>query len=130
MSKRIIQTKNAPSAIGPYSQAVIANESFVYTAGQIAIIPATGSIVEGGIKEQTRQVMENLKTILEASGSNLANVLKTTVYIKDMNEFTAMNEVYGEYFKESPPVRSTVEVARLPKDVRVEIDAVALVANK
>ncbi len=129
MSKQIISTKNAPGAIGSYSQGVIVNQSMVYTAGQIALNPATGSLVEGGIKEQTHQVMKNLTGILEAGGSNLANVVKTTVFIKDMNEFAAMNEVYGEYFKENPPARSTVEVARLPRDVRVEIEAIAIVAN-
>jgi len=127
MPKKIISTKNAPAAIGPYNQAVIVNGGLLYTAGQIAIVPPTGEIVAGGIKEQTRQVLENLKAILEAGGSNLACVVKTTVFLKDMNEFAAMNEVYGQYFGENPPARSTVEVGRLPKDVRVEIEAVAIV---
>ena len=129
MSKQIIQTKNAPGAIGPYSQGVIVNNTFLYTAGQVAINPETGQVIDGDIKAQTRQVMENVKAILEAGGSNLANVVKTTVFIKNMNEFAAMNAVYGEYFKENPPARSTVEVARLPKDVRVEIEAIALVVT-
>jgi 2-iminobutanoate/2-iminopropanoate deaminase len=129
MPKQIIQTKNAPGAIGPYSQGVVVNQSMVYTAGQIALNPVTGSLVEGGIKEQTHQVMKNLAGILDAAGSSLAQVVKTTVFIKDMNEFAAMNEVYGVYFKENPPARSTVEVARLPRDVRVEIEAIAMVAN-
>jgi 2-iminobutanoate/2-iminopropanoate deaminase len=130
MSREIVQTKSAPSAIGPYSQGVIANQMFLYTAGQIGINPATGQVVEGGIKEQTARVLENLKAILEAAGSNLVSVVKTTVFIKDMTEFAAMNEVYGSYFKENPPARTTVEVSRLPRDVRVEIDAVAIVAKK
>lgn len=102
----------------------------IFTAGQIAINPATGAIVEGDIKVQTRRVMENLKAILIAGGADLDGVVKTTVFIKDMNEFAAMNEVYGEYFNEDFPARSTVEVTRLPKDVGVEIDAIAFVANK
>lgn len=130
MSKQIVRTPNAPGAIGPYSQAVIGENGMIFTAGQIAIDPATGSIVEGGIQVQTRRVMENIKAILKAAGSNLDHVLKTTVFIKDMNEFAAMNEVYGEYFREDPPARSTIEVARLPKDVRVEIEVIALLANK
>ncbi len=130
MSKQIVRTSDAPGAIGPYSQAVIAENGMIFTAGQIAIDPATGNIVEGGIQVQTRRAMENLKAILKAAGSDLENVVKTTVFIKDMNEFAAMNEVYGEYFKENPPARSTVEAARLPKDVRVEIDVIAFVAEK
>lgn len=129
MSKHIIQTKNAPAAIGPYSQGVIAN-GFLYTAGQVAINPETGQVIEGDIKAQTRRAMENVKAILDAAGTTFAHVVKTTVFIKDMNEFTAMNEVYGEYFKENPPARSTVEVARLPKDVRVEIEAIAVLEKK
>ncbi|MBI4534658.1 MAG: RidA family protein [Ignavibacteriae bacterium] len=129
MERRVIATKQAPGAIGPYSQAV-ATDSFVFTAGQIAIDPATGELVAGDIKSQTRRVLENVKAILEAGGSNLHSVVKTTVFLKDMNEFAAMNEVYGEFFKDSPPARSTVEVARLPKDVRVEIEAVGLIASR
>lgn len=129
MNRTVIKTDKAPGAIGPYSQANVAG-GFVFTAGQIALNPATGEIVAADIKAQTRQAMENLKAILEAAGSGLAHVVKTTVFIKDMAEFGAMNEVYGEYFKEAPPARSTVEVARLPKDVRVEIEAVALVTNR
>jgi len=101
----------------------------VFTAGQIGLIPETGDVVQGGIKEQTKQVLENLSAILKASGSDLARVVKTTVYLKDMNEFTAMNEVYAQYFGASAPARSTVEVSRLPKDVRVEIEAVAVLAR-
>jgi len=128
MTRTIVTTKNAPSAIGPYSQGVIAG-NLVFTAGQIALNPSTGEPVGKDIKEQTKQVLENLKAILEAAGSNLSNVIKTTVYLKDMNEFVAMNEVYAEFFSANPPVRSTVEVARLPKDVRVEIEAVGVVAT-
>jgi len=126
---QIVHTKKAPVAVGPYSQAVSAN-GFLFTAGQIPIDPTTGKVTQGDIKVQTRQVMENLKAVVEAGGSSFANVVKTTVFMKDMNEFAAMNEVYGEYFKEHPPARSTVEVARLPKDVRIEIEAVALIGNK
>jgi 2-iminobutanoate/2-iminopropanoate deaminase len=130
MDKRIIGTPRAPAAIGPYSQAVLAGNELLFTAGQIGIVPQTGAIAADDIKGQTRQVLQNLKALLEDAGSGLELVVKTTVYLKDMNEFASMNEVYGEYFRESPPARSTVEVARLPKDVRVEIEAIALVAGK
>jgi len=130
MVKQVVSTRQAPAAIGPYSQAVISPNGMVYTAGQVAIVPATGEIIAGGIKEQTRQVLENIKAILDAAGSSMANVAKTTVFLKDMSEFGAMNEVYAEFFKESPPARSTVEVARLPKDVRVEIEAVAIQVDR
>ena len=126
MSKQIVLTPNAAQPIGPYNQAVITG-SLVYTSGQIPIDPATGQVVAGGIKEQTEMVLKNLRAILEAAGSNLQKVVKTTVFLKDMNEFAAMNEVYGSFFQEKSlaPARSTIEVARLPKDVRVEIEAVA-----
>ena len=130
MVKQVVSTRQAPAAIGPYSQAVISPNGMVYTAGQVAIVPATGEIIAGGIKEQTRQVLENIKAIVDAAGSSMANVAKTTVFLKDMSEFGAMNEVYAEFFKESPPARSTVEVARLPKDVRVEIEAVAIQVDR
>jgi 2-iminobutanoate/2-iminopropanoate deaminase len=130
MYKQQVLTKSAPTPIGPYSQGIVAQGSFVFVAGQVGIVPATGQVVGPDIKTQTRQVLENLKAVLEAGGSGLSAVVKTTVFLKDMNEFAAMNEVYGEYFRESPPARSTVEVARLPKDVRVEIEAVGLVTNK
>jgi 2-iminobutanoate/2-iminopropanoate deaminase len=130
MPQIIVFTKNAPGAIGPYSQAVITPQGFVYTSGQIPIDPSTGSIVAGDIKVQTARVMENLKAILEASGSSMERVVKTTVFLSDMGEFAAMNEVYGGYFNVNPPARSTVQVARLPRDVRVEIEAIGLVAER
>lgn len=126
MKKQIISTDNAPKAIGPYSQAVAWN-GLVYLSGQIPLDPATGQLVEGGVAEQTVRVLDNLKAVLEASGSDLAHVLKTTVFLKDMGEFGAMNEIYGRYFSENPPARATVEAARLPRDVRVEIECVAAV---
>lgn len=124
--KRIILTPNAAQPIGPYNQAVVTG-SLVYTSGQIPIDPATGQVVAGDIKAQTAMVFRNLQAILDAAGSGLDRVVKTTVFLKDMNEFAAMNEVYGSFFadKTKAPARSTIEVARLPKDVRVEIEAVA-----
>jgi 2-iminobutanoate/2-iminopropanoate deaminase len=124
-----IQTANAPKAIGPYSQAIIAN-GFVYTAGQIALDPATMELVGGDdVPAQTERVMKNLDAIVSAAGASLGSVVKTTVFLLDMNDFGAMNEVYGRHFGEHRPARSTVEVARLPKDVRVEIEAVAVVGQ-
>jgi 2-iminobutanoate/2-iminopropanoate deaminase len=123
--KEIIQTENAPAAIGPYSQAVKTN-GLVFASGQIPIDPSSGQFVEGGIKEQTKQVLKNLAAVLEAAGSGLNRVIKTTVFLADMQEFAAMNEVYGEFFKDEPPARATVEAARLPRDARVEIEAIAL----
>jgi 2-iminobutanoate/2-iminopropanoate deaminase len=124
--KEIISTDKAPKAIGPYSQAIRAS-GFLFTAGQIALDPATGQIVEGDVARQTTRVMENLKAIVEAAGSSLDRAVKATVYLKDMNDFAAMNEVYGKYFALNPPARSTVEAARLPRDVRVEIDLIVAV---
>jgi 2-iminobutanoate/2-iminopropanoate deaminase len=127
MSKIVIATNGAPAAIGPYSQAVRAG-NLVFTAGQIPLDPATGQVVASGIAEQTTRVLENLKAVLEAAGSSLAQVVKTTVFLKDFNDFAAMNAVYGAYLGPegvAPPARSTVEVARLPKDVLVEIELVA-----
>ena len=129
MLRKTVHTASAPPAIGPYSQAVVAGDLLVFTAGQIGIVPSTGQVVSADIQGQTRQVLENLKSVLQEAGSSLDRVLKTTVFLKDMNDFAAMNEVYGQYFKESPPARSTVEVARLPKDVRVEIEAIGLVGK-
>ena len=123
--REVIATPDAPQAIGPYSQAIKAN-GFVFVSGQIAINPADGTIVAGGVKEQTERVMTNLKHILAAAGSSLEKVVKSNVFLKDMAEFAAMNEVYGKFFTSAPPARATVEVARLPKDVLVEIDVIAL----
>ena len=124
--KKTVATDRAPKAIGPYSQAIIHN-GLAYLSGQIPLDPGTGQVVEGDIAAQTTRVLENLKAVLEACGSELAGVVKTTVYIKDMGEFARMNEVYGKYFSENPPARSTIEAARLPRDVRIEIDAIAIV---
>ena len=123
--KKIIHTDKAPKAIGPYSQA-IRTETLVYTAGQVGIDPATGELVEGGIDAQTRQVLTNLTRVLEASDSGLNFVVKTTVFLKDMNDFAKMNAIYAEFFSENPPARSTVAVAALPKGALVEIEAVAM----
>jgi 2-iminobutanoate/2-iminopropanoate deaminase len=130
MPQTIVSTKNAPGAIGPYSQGVVTPQGFVFTSGQIPIDPSTGNIVAGDIKVQTARVMENLQAILAASGSSLERVVKTTVFLTDMAEFAAMNEVYGGYFRSNPPARSTVQVSRLPKDVRIEIEAIGLVAAR
>jgi 2-iminobutanoate/2-iminopropanoate deaminase len=124
--KKVIATTAAPAAIGPYSQAIVAN-GFAFLSGQIPLDPATGQLVEGGIDAQTVRVLENMKAVLEASGASCASVVKTTVYLKDMGDFSAMNAIYATYFTEHPPARATVEVARLPKDVRVEIDCIATV---
>jgi 2-iminobutanoate/2-iminopropanoate deaminase len=124
--KQVISTTGAPAAIGPYSQAIVSN-GFAFLSGQIPLDPATGAVIAGGIEEQTARVLDNLKAVLEAAGSSLSAVVKTTVYLKDMSEFAAMNAVYGRYFTENPPARATVEAARLPKDVRVEIDCMATV---
>jgi 2-iminobutanoate/2-iminopropanoate deaminase len=123
--REIVSTEHGPKAIGPYSQAVKAN-GFIFISGQIALNPATGQLVEGGIAQQTERVLENLRGIVEASGSSLHKAVKVAVFLKDMNDFAAMNEVYARYFPSAPPARSTVEVARLPRDVRVEIDLIAL----
>jgi 2-iminobutanoate/2-iminopropanoate deaminase len=123
--REVIATAHAPQAIGPYSQAIRAG-GFVFVSGQIPLDPASGEIVAGGVAEQTRRVLANLEAILTASGSGLDKVVRTTVYLKDMGEFAAMNEVYGGFFPQSAPARATVEVSRLPKDVRVEIDCIAL----
>jgi 2-iminobutanoate/2-iminopropanoate deaminase len=122
--KKIIRTTDAPQAIGPYSQAIEAN-GFVFVSGQIALDPKTGAVISGDIREQTKQVMENGKAILAAAGCAMTQVVKTTIYLKSVADFTAVNEVYGSYFPADPPARATVEVSRLPKDVTVEIDFVA-----
>jgi 2-iminobutanoate/2-iminopropanoate deaminase len=126
--KSPIATKNAPEAIGPYSQAVVIPQ-MVYTSGQIPLDPATGQLVEGGIREQTNRVLQNIEAVLAAANSDLQHVIKTTVFLKSMNDFAAMNEIYAAYFAKEgwdPPARSTVEVARLPKDALVEIEVIAL----
>ena len=126
-NKKAVQTDAAPKALGPYSQAIAAG-GMIYCAGQIPLDPKTGNIVAGGVAEQTHQVLQNLRAVLKAAGSDLDRAVKTTVFIKNMNDFAAMNEVYGrpEYFGSAAPARSTVEVARLPRDVLVEIEVVAL----
>jgi len=123
--KEIIHTEYAPHAIGPYSQAIKTN-GFVFASGQIPTDPQTGQFVPGGIEAQTEQVLKNLSAVLEAAGSGLDRVVKTTVFLADMQEFAAMNEVYGRFFKDDPPARATIEAARLPRDARVEIEAIAL----
>jgi 2-iminobutanoate/2-iminopropanoate deaminase len=123
--REIISTKDAPKAIGPYSQAVKAN-GFIFVSGQIAIDPSTQQVIAGDLAAQTDRVLRNLSEILEAAGSGLGKVVRTTVFLKNMGEFAAMNEVYAKYFSSVPPARSTVEVSRLPKDVLVEIDVIAL----
>ena len=123
--KTAVKTDAAPGALGPYSQAIVAG-GMVYCAGQIPLDPATGTIVSGGIAPQTEQVLNNLRAVLKAAGSDLDRCVKTTVFLKDMNDFAAMNAVYATYFPDSPPARSTVEVARLPKDALVEIEAIAI----
>jgi 2-iminobutanoate/2-iminopropanoate deaminase len=123
--REIISNKDAPQAIGPYSQAIKAN-GFVFVSGQIAFDPSTQQIIEGDVSAQTDRVLRNLSAILEAAGSGLGKVVRSGVFLKSMNDFAAMNQVYGKYFNSAPPARSTVEVARLPKDVLVEIDVIAL----
>ena len=124
MQLRTVQTDDAPQAIGPYSQAIVSGD-MIYTAGQIPLDPRSKEIVDGGIAEQTDRVMQNLRAILEAAGASLGSVVKTTVFLSDMGDFAAMNEVYGRHFGGHKPARSTVQAARLPKDVKVEIEAIA-----
>jgi 2-iminobutanoate/2-iminopropanoate deaminase len=121
----VISTPDAPKAIGPYSQGIRAN-GFIFVSGQVAIDPATQQVITGDVAAQTARVIQNLSEILEAAGSGLGKVVRTTVFLKNMGDFAAMNEVYGKYFSAAPPARSTVEVSRLPKDVLVEIDVIAL----
>ena len=128
-AKRIVHTEDAPKAIGPYSQAV-RTEAMVMTAGQIGLNPKTGELVEGGIQPQTRQVLTNLRYVLEAAESGLGLVIKTTVFLKDMKDFAAMNAIYAEFFPENPPARSTVAAADLPKGALVEIEAIGLLGSK
>lgn len=121
----ILKTDRAPKAIGPYSPGVKA-AGFIFTAGQIGILPETGNIVEGGIQAETRQVLQNIEQILIAGNSSLRNIVKTTVFLRDMNEFSQMNEVYAEFFKDNPPARTTVQAAALPKGAAIEIEAIAV----
>lgn len=123
---KVISTENAPGAIGPYSQAIVAN-GMVFCSGQIPIDAATGEFVSEDVSEQTEQVFKNLTAVLEAAGASLESVVKTTVFLADMNDFAAMNEVYGRYFVTNKPARATVQAARLPRDARVEIECIALV---
>jgi 2-iminobutanoate/2-iminopropanoate deaminase len=130
MSMDVIKTEKAPAAIGPYSQGIIADAGrLVFTAGQIALDPETGQMLGNDIETQTKRVWENIKAVLEAAGSGLDKVVKTTVYLRDMNDFPKMNEVYGTYFDNNPPARAAVEVTRLPKDALIMIDCVALVTG-
>lgn len=123
--REVVATKDAPQAIGPYSQAIKAG-GFVFVSGQVAINPPTGEVVAGGVAEQTERVMQNLAAILKAAGSGMEKVVKSGVFLRDMGDFAAMNQVYGKFFTSAPPARATVEVARLPRDVLVEIDVIAL----
>jgi 2-iminobutanoate/2-iminopropanoate deaminase len=127
MKKKIL-TDKAPKPIGPYSQAVVV-DGMAFLSGQIALDPATNQLIEGDIAAQTERVMNNLKAVLEASGASLASVVKTTVYLQNMDDFTQMNEVYGRFFEDKPPARSTVQAAGLPRDAKIEIDCIALVAQ-
>ena len=129
MQKTVISTNNSPAAIGPYSQAIRFN-GLVFVSGQIPIDPESGKVIKGNIKEQTKQVLENLKNILQAGGSSLPNVLRTTIFLSDMDDYAMVNETYAQYFESSPPARSTVQVSRLPKDVHIEIDAIAYATNQ
>lgn len=127
--KRAVESPDAPKAIGPYSQAIIAN-GFIFTAGQVGADPKTGALVEGGIEAQTEQVLRNIAAVLKAAGSSLEDVIKTTVFLADLNDFAKMNEIYAKRFKTPFPARSTVQVARLPRDAKIEIEAVAVQKNK
>jgi 2-iminobutanoate/2-iminopropanoate deaminase len=127
--REIIKTEGAPAAIGPYSQAVKA-DGLIFASGQIPLDPKTGKFVEGGVAEQTHQVMRNLEAVLSAAGASFDSVVKTTVFLADMDDFQAMNEVYGQYFKENPPARATIQAVRLPRDARVEIDLIALATKE
>lgn len=125
MAKEIIKTDKAPQAIGPYSQGVKVG-NLVFFSGQIALDPATGELVEGGIEEQAKKVMENIKGLLESQGLDFDSIVKTTIFLNDINDFGKVNEIYGSYFNEAPPARSCVEVSRLPKDVAIEIEVIAV----
>jgi 2-iminobutanoate/2-iminopropanoate deaminase len=126
MHRVVISTESAPAAIGPYSQAIAVGD-LIFVSGQLPVDPESGQFVEGGIPEMTRQIFRNIETILAAAGSNLGKIVKTTVFLADLEDFQAMNGAYAEFFSENPPARSTVQVARLPRDARIEIEVVALV---
>ncbi len=126
-TRTVIQSDDAPKAIGPYSQAIAVNNMLLFCAGQTPIDPATGNLVPGGVEEQTHQALKNVGAVLKAGGTGYGKVVKTTVFLKNMNDFAAMNAIYATYFTDAPPARSTVEVARLPKDCLVEIEAIALI---
>lgn len=128
-AKKAVEAADAPKAIGPYSQAIIAN-GFVFTAGQIGSDPKTGQLVEGGIEEQTEQVLKNIAAVLKASGSSMQDVVKTTVFLADINDFAKMNEIYARHFAAPFPARSTVQVARLPRDAKIEIEVVAVIKTE
>jgi 2-iminobutanoate/2-iminopropanoate deaminase len=125
VEKKVIKTDKAPAPVGPYSQGIIAG-NFIFVSGQIPLDPMTGKIVEGTISQQTEQVLKNIQSILEAAGANLKDIVKCTVFLKDINTFPEMNQKFAEFFKENPPTRAAVEVSRLPKDVGVEIEAIAI----
>lgn len=125
--RRSIQTENAPAAIGPYAQAIAVSPSeMIFCSGQIPLDPASGALIEGGVEAQTERVLQNLGAVLEAAGCTFADVVRTTIFLKSMDDFVAVNGIYAKYFAENPPARACVEVARLPKDVQVEIDAIAV----
>lgn len=126
LQREVIHTDQAPAAVGPYSQAIRVDNS-IFTAGQVALDPTTGELVEGGIQTQTRRVLQNLTAVLKAAGTSLDNVVKTTVFLADMDDFKAMNEVYAEFFPNEPPARSAVQAARLPLDALIEIEAIAVI---
>lgn len=128
MAKKVISTPNAPQAIGPYSQAIQAGP-MLFVSGQIALDPASGDLVSGDVQAQTKRVMENIKAVVEAAGGSLDSIVKCTIFLKNMSDFARVNEVYGSYFDEAPPARATVEVSQLPKDVEVEIDAIAHIVS-
>jgi 2-iminobutanoate/2-iminopropanoate deaminase len=128
MERRVVSTDKAPKALGPYSQAIRVGD-FIFCAGQAGIDPATGKLVEGGIQAETRRVLQNLTAVLQAAGSSFSQVVKTTVFLKNMDDFKAMNGIYAEFFPAAPPARSTVQVARLPADASVEIEAIATISQ-
>ncbi len=128
MPKQVISTENAPGAVGAYSQGIIAN-GFVFTAGQVPLIPGSSNLAQGGIQGQTRQVMNNITGVLQAAGSSMANVIKTTVFLADINDFTEFNAIYGEYFPQNPPARTTVQAGALPLGALIEVEAVALLES-